>query len=151
MRASETKSSSIVQQRLDWICQLPKTHMAVQIGRRVRSTSTTSKKKEKKKETSEPHTASWLAGAPVDVLSVLQWMVFQHLLHNVMRDPVRAYSSPGRLALPRRPCPCITPIKGAALRPPGRHFAPGAEIIQCRGDFHLRPLFSHAVADCRLP
>lgn len=101
--------------------------------------------RQKEKETLGPRTASWLAREPVDVLSVLQRMIFQHLLHNITQDPARAYSSPGRPALPHRPSPCITPIKGAALCQPGHRLAPelrlfGVEVIFTCSPFFLTPL-----------
>lgn len=148
MRASETKSGSNAQQRLDWICQLPKTHTRLC---KSAAESDLHQRRQKEKETLGPRTASWLAREPVDVLSVLQRMIFQHLLHNITRDPARAYSSPGRPALPHRPSPCITPIKGAALCQPVHCLAPEPRLFGVEVIFTCSTFFLTQAADCRLP
>lgn len=73
VQASATKSSSNVQRRLDGIYQLPNTRTMVQISRI----------KKWKRNLGAPCSQS-VGKAAVDVLSILQWMIFQHLPHNVM-------------------------------------------------------------------
>lgn len=79
MQASETKSSSNVQQRLDWIYQLPNTRTTVRISRIKKE-----KKYEEKMKRNLGARCSQSAGkGAANVLSILQWRIFQHLLPSV--------------------------------------------------------------------